>query len=180
MDRLNNSGAIFDRVKLKWVNAMHLRALPSAALWNLINPYLVKAGFQLPQSSAWQEKSIAVFKSYMEIISDAVELYRPLDDASFVIHPEAAEIYTWEPSKNVLNAWRDFVAVHPREDITEEEFMKIQDEVKNITGAKGKNLFQPIRVAVIGKPHGAELKILVPLMSKSSLIARADKALAHQ
>jgi nondiscriminating glutamyl-tRNA synthetase len=42
---------------------------------------------------------------------------------------------------------------------------------------KGKNLFQPIRVAVIGKPHGTELKMLVPLLNKRTLIARAQAAL---
>ncbi|MNT96133.1 Glutamate--tRNA ligase [compost metagenome] len=63
--------------------------------------------------------------------------------------------------------------------MSEDEFLKIQDEVKAKTGAKGKNLFMPIRVAVIGKPHGTELKILVPLIKKSSLVHRADLALAQ-
>ena len=49
--------------------------------------------------------------------------------------------------------------------------------VLGLSFLKGKNLFMPIRVAVIGKPQGTELKILVPLMKKSSLIERADKAL---
>ncbi|MNT62023.1 Glutamate--tRNA ligase [compost metagenome] len=85
----------------------------------------------------------------------------------------------WEPTKAVLNAWKELLAGHPTDTFTEEEFLKIQDEVKNKTGAKGKNLFMPIRVAVIGKPHGAELKTLIPLMTKKSLIARAETALAQ-
>lgn len=36
----------------------------------------------------------------------------------------------------------------------------------------------PIRVAVVGKPHGAELKILVPLLEKKTLLERADTILA--
>ena len=36
----------------------------------------------------------------------------------------------------------------------------------------------PMRVAVIGKPHGTELKLLTPLIPVKSLIARADKVLA--
>ena len=56
----------------------------------------------------------------------------------------------------------------------------VEDRKKNkeSAGVKGKHLFMPIRVAVIGKPHGAELKMLVPLMAKSELLARADKVLA--
>lgn len=178
ISRLNPSGAIFDRVKFKWMNSMHLRALPNAELWQAIQPYLAKENMQLPQDPAWQEKSLNLFKPYMEILADAVELYRPLDDKSYAILPEADETLKWEPTKAVLTAWSDLVKAHPSDYMSEEEFLKYQDEVKNKTGAKGKNLFMPIRVAVIGKPHGAELKILVPLLKKSSLVARAEQALS--
>lgn len=179
LDRLNPAGAVFDRVKLKWMNSMHLRALPHAELWQMIEPYLKQAGLELPADSKWQEQSVGVFKTSMEILSDAVELYRPLDDKSFQILDEAKETLAWEPTKSVLQAWHDLIQAHPADYLSEEEFLKIQDEVKNKTGAKGKNLFMPIRVAVIGKPHGTELKILVPLMKKQSLLNRANLALAR-
>ncbi len=179
ISRLNHSGAIFDRVKFKWVNAMHLRALPNMELWKQIQPFLARENMELPQDPVWQEKSIEVFKSYMEVLADAIELYRPLNDKSYVILPEAEETMKWEPTKAVLTAWKELVEAYPNEYMTEDEFLKIQDEVKNKTGAKGKHLFMPIRVAVIGKPHGAELKILVPLMNKKSLVSRAALALAQ-
>lgn len=178
ISRLNPAGAIFDRVKFKWMNAMHLRALPNMELWNLMQPFLAREKMELPQDPQWQERSVAVFKTSMETLVDAIELYRPLNDKSYVILPEAEETLKWEPTKAVLAAWRDLVKAHPSDFLTEEEFLKIQDEVKNQTGAKGKNLFMPIRVAVIGKPHGTELKILVPLIKKSSLVERAELALA--
>lgn len=178
ISRLNPSGAIFDRVKFKWMNAMHLRALPHMEIWQLIQPFLAREKMELPQDPAWQEASVAAFKSYMETLADAIELYRPLNDKSYVILPEGEETLKWEPTKAVLTAWRDLVKAHPSDYMTEAEFLTMQDEVKNSTGAKGKHLFMPIRVAVIGKPHGAELKILVPLIKKSSLVARAEQALA--
>ncbi|MES2963402.1 MAG: glutamate--tRNA ligase, partial [Bdellovibrionota bacterium] len=51
--------------------------------------------------------------------------------------------------------------------------------VKTEAGVKGKQLFMPIRVAVIGQPHGAELKILVPLLPKSSLLKRVETAISR-
>lgn len=178
VSRLHPSGAVFDRVKFKWMNAMHLRALPNAELWKQIQPFLARERMELPQDPAWQERSVAVFKTSMETLVDAIELYRPLNDKSFVILPEAAETLGWEPTKAVLAAWRDLVQASGKEYLTEDEFLKIQDEVKNKTGAKGKNLFMPIRVAVIGKPHGTELKILVPLIKTASLVQRANQVLA--
>ena len=176
--RLNSAGAIFDRVKFKWMNSMHLRALPNMEIWNHIQPFLAREKMELPQDPAWQDRSVSVFKNYMETFTDAIELYRPLNDKSYVILPESEETMKWESSKAVLTVWKDLVQNHPSDYMTEDEFLKLQDEVKNATGAKGKHLFMPIRVAVIGKPHGAELKILVPLMKKHSLIQRAEQALA--
>jgi nondiscriminating glutamyl-tRNA synthetase len=178
VSRLNPSGAVFDRVKFKWVNAMHLRALPNAELWKAIQPFLAREHMELPKDPAWQEKSVEVFKPKMEILADAIELYKPLNDRSFVILPEADEALAWEPTKAVLNAWKELIQASGKEYLSEEEFSKIENEVKSKTGAKGKNLFMPIRVAVIGKPHGTELKILVPLIKTSSLVDRANKVLA--
>jgi len=177
LDRMNSSGAVFDRVKLKWMNAQYLRALPSSELWKLTEPFLKKAGLQLNDHPEWQEKTIATFKISMETLADAVELYRPLDDSKYQVLPEAAEVYAWPSTMAVLSAWRELVSQHAGETFTEAEFLAMQDAVKDKTGAKGKNLFQPIRVAVIGKPHGLELKLLVPFMKKSSLLARVDQAL---
>lgn len=178
VERLHTSGAVFDRVKLKWMNAQHLRAKSNSELWKLTEPFLIKAGFKLPADHTWQEQSIEVFKTSMETLVDAIELYRPLDDSQYEIFPESDETLKWEPTKAVLQAWIELLKAHPGEQMTEPEFLKMQDEVKMKANAKGKNLFMPIRVAVIGKPHGTELKILIPLMKKSSLIARAEKALA--
>ena len=38
--------------------------------------------------------------------------------------------------------------------------------VKAATGAKGKALFMPLRLALTGRPHGPELKNLLPLIGR--------------
>lgn len=179
LNRFNPAGAVFDAVKLKWMNAQHLRAMPPAELWKLVEPFLMKEHFELPTDQTWREQSLSVFKSSMETLLDAVELYRPLSDKSYQILPEADEVFTWETSKTVLQTWKDLLVAEPADSLTEERFLKLQDSVKDLAKVKGKNLFMPIRVAVIGKPHGTELKTLVPLMKKKSLIARADQCLAR-
>lgn len=179
LDRVNSAGAIFDRVKLKWVNAQHLRALPNEEIYKKITPFLQQAGLTLPQDLGWQMRSVELFKPYLEILSDAVALYSPLDDTRYEIHAESEEALKWPSSKPVLEAWREAVLAHDMDTFTEGDFLKIQDDVKAKSGQKGKNLFFPIRIALIGKPHGAELKILVPLMNRTSILARAEKALAQ-
>ncbi|MEK6773949.1 MAG: glutamate--tRNA ligase [Bdellovibrionota bacterium] len=176
-ERLNPAGAVFDGVKLKWMNAQHLRALPNEEIWKLIEPLLKQAGVKTLSDSSWQTKSIETFKTSMETLQDAIPLYQTLDDSQFVIDPTATEILSSEPTGKVLQVWKELIAAHSEEFLSEADFLKIQDLVKDKAAVKGKNLFQPIRIAVIGKPHGTELKVLVPLISKKSLIDRADKVI---
>jgi nondiscriminating glutamyl-tRNA synthetase len=176
-DRLNSAAAVFDEVKLKWMNAQHLRALPHAELWARVKPFLDRAGLDLPTDSKWQDQSLSVFKTSMETLKDAVELYRPLSKGELVISPEAHEALAWPTTKAVVGTWKKKLEDSSENYFSEAQFMAIQDAVKTECKVKGKELFMPIRVAVVGKPHGAELKILVPLMEKKILIERAEAVL---
>lgn len=177
LDRINPAGAVFDGVKLKWMNSVYLRALNDRQIWEQLEPFIKKEKLNLPNYTEWQDQSVQVFRSYMETLQESVELYRPIDDSQFNIQSEADEVLHWESSKAVLTAWRDLLKASGKETLTGDEFLKFQDQVKDIAKAKGKFLFMPIRVAVIGKPHGTELKILVPLMKVTSLIQRVEKVL---
>jgi len=46
------------------------------------------------------------------------------------------------------------------------------EAVKAATGAKGKALFMPLRLALTGRPHGPELKNLLPLIGRKRADAR--------
>jgi nondiscriminating glutamyl-tRNA synthetase len=178
LDRLNPAGAVFDIKKFRWMNSVYLRALDDKTLWQEIYPFLKAEELELPTDTDWQSRSVQVFKTSMEVLKDAVELYRPISDKHFVISEEANEVYTWGESTNlVLKAWKAELEAFVGDYLKEENFLSIQDKIKTQHNVKGKHLFMPIRVAIIGKPHGAELKILVPLMKKSSLLTRVDKAL---
>jgi nondiscriminating glutamyl-tRNA synthetase len=176
-DRLHPSSAVFDEKKLLWMNSQHLRALDHNDLWLRVEPYLNKAGLRFSADPEWQNRALETFKSYMETLQDAVELFRPLDSSSFQIHEEASEALTWESTRRVFEKWIEVLNAHPGNTLSAEDFDNAQNQVKDSCQVKGKFLFMPIRVAIIGKPHGAELKILVPLMAKQQLLARAKEAL---
>jgi nondiscriminating glutamyl-tRNA synthetase len=177
LDRFSPSGAVFDEEKLKWMNSMHLRALDAKTLWKLIEPRLKVAGIECPSDSSWVERALGVFKTSMETLEDAIPLFRPIDDRLYSIQEEAAEVFTWESTQKVLLAWQQGLQ-SAADYMTTEEFEKLQNSIKDSCNVKGKNLFMPIRVAVIGKPQGAELKILVPLLHKKSLLKRVEQCLA--
>lgn len=175
LDRFNSSGAVFDIVKLRWMNSVHLRAKADREIWDLLFPFIQRANLKLPEDVGWQERSVQVFRPKMETLLDAVELYRPI--SHFQLSEESKEALSWETTKSVLAEWIQGLSEIPGSYLAESQFMEMEARVKTKTGAKGKNLFQALRVAVIGKPHGPELKMLVPLIEKSELVRRAQEVL---
>jgi nondiscriminating glutamyl-tRNA synthetase len=179
-DRLHAAAAVFDEQKLLWMNATHLRALPHEELWKRMEPFLLEADLRLPSDPEWRDNALALLKTSMQTLKDGVELFRPLSLSRLEIQPEASEVFGWDTTKNVVETWKAKINANETLFLTEAKFLKIQDEIKEECKVKGKQLFMPIRVAVIGKPHGAELKHLVPLLSKDVLMERADLVLNHK
>jgi glutamyl-tRNA synthetase len=46
--------------------------------------------------------------------------------------------------------------------------------VKSRTGAKGRALFHPLRLALTGRESGPELKVLLPLIGRERVLARLE------
>jgi nondiscriminating glutamyl-tRNA synthetase len=176
-DRLHSAPAVFDDVKLLWVNETHMRALPTEELWRRVEPFLKEEGLKLPSDPKWRENALNTFKTSMHTLKDAVELFRLVSEDALPMASEADEVLSWPTSKAVIENWILGIEQSPTDYMSEAEFNALQDSIKTSANVKGKNLFQPIRVAVIGKPHGTELKMLVPLLNKRTLVARAQAAL---
>jgi hypothetical protein len=51
-------------------------------------------------------------------------------------------------------------------------FRAAAQQVRERTGAKGKALFHPIRLAVTGEPEGVELDLAVPLIERGASLTR--------
>ncbi len=56
------------------------------------------------------------------------------------------------------------------------DFKVLAEKVKQDTGAKGKALFMPLRVALTGEQHGPELPLLLPLIGEDRARARLQLA----
>ena len=60
----------------------------------------------------------------------------------------------------------------PPEPWSEATWAEWTNAIKAATGAKGKALFQPLRLALTGHEHGPELKALLPLIGRQKVAAR--------
>jgi nondiscriminating glutamyl-tRNA synthetase len=176
---LNAAGAIFDLPKLRWINTQQLKNLSLSELQQAIEPLLSANNFDISKyDSAWFSQAVEALRPNMNTLMDAIPAFQLLDDANFKIHPEAQEVLDWPSSKSVIQVWLASLQEHADSQLDEQAFKSILDKIKVECAAKGKALFMPIRVAIIGQAEGMELKVLIPLLSCNQLIFRARKTLS--
>ncbi len=70
-------------------------------------------------------------------------------------------------TKDVLATFAELVESDPSP-MTPERFKAIMNQVKEETGAKGKDLFHPVRIVFTGSHSGPEFDKLIPILEEGS------------
>lgn len=65
----------------------------------------------------------------------------------------------------------------PSEEFTDSSWKAWTSSISEDTGAKGRNLFMPLRIALTGMNHGPEMAKLLPLIGKDEALSRLQRAL---
>jgi glutamyl-tRNA synthetase len=149
LSRFGRAAARFDPVELEHLNARILHDLP----WEEAAPRLAALGV-----SAEERLWLAV-RGNLARLGDAATwvevctqpLTPVIEDAGFL--QAAALLLPAEPWDDTT--WGAWTA-----------------SVKDATGRKGKALFHPLRLALTGREHGPELKLLLPLIGRARSEAR--------
>ncbi|MBI3558687.1 MAG: glutamate--tRNA ligase [Deltaproteobacteria bacterium] len=181
LDRLNKAPSVFDPVKLKWMNGQYIKAYPLAELTRLTMPFLKKSELPIAgHDEAWIARALDVIRGNLETLADAPRFLRIFFDETFDIEPDAVAVKSEPTFTAVAGALKAALEKHltgAGDNLTSDDFAKIQDQVKVASGAKGKGLFMPMRVVLTGHAHGPDLKLIVPLLGTKRSLARIEKVL---
>jgi len=176
-ERFNPASAVFDKEKLKWMNAQYLRAMSSESFWLSMNDF-IPSEWRFPETSEWKNMCFDVLKTSMSTFKDGVPTLELLRlGAEFDFDDKSKDVLTWESTNAVVSAWLDCLKSHSTEYITEDEVGDYINQTKEKAAVKGKFLFMPIRVASIGKAQGIEIKELIPIIPVFELVRRAEALL---
>lgn len=176
LDRFNKAPSVFDTTKLKWMNSQYIRSYPLEALTQKIIPYLQKEGFPSQVDQKWLEQAVDSIRGHLETLAQAPQYLGIYFDEKLVWEKDALEVKGWESYGAVVQAFADAIQVRSAQlqsaGWSDALFSEIQNDVKAKSGAKGKQLFMPMRVAVTGQTHGPELKIVLPLLGIERTLKR--------
>lgn len=118
--RVSSSGGIFDRDKLNWVNAQHIKQKSDEELAALLQPYLKEAGrIDDETDPAWLMLLAATFKENLHTLQDIVEESAMVfADTVDTVEPEAEEYLQSEQAPVLAKAMHE--AIGSVEDFAEE------------------------------------------------------------
>jgi glutamyl-tRNA synthetase/nondiscriminating glutamyl-tRNA synthetase len=176
LERVTASPAVFDWAKLHWLNRHYLKLTELSRLAELAWGYFESAGWLPGRSgasaaiSAWFESLIGVFLpslDHLDQLPEKAEFIFRFDAEAARANAENAAVLETEVAGKVLTAFaarvRDVGDV-----VTPEQFKAWMNEVKAETGAKGKDLFHPVRIALTGAHSGPEFDKLIPVIEAGS------------
>jgi glutamyl-tRNA synthetase len=151
LGKLSRAPARFDPHELRLLNAKLLHMLPFDAVAERLGAMGVTGGEQFWDAVRGNLAVLADAKLWWQVVDQP--LAPVIDDAKLC---------------------REAAALLPPEPWDETTWSTWSSAVKQATGAKGKALFAPLRLALTGREHGPELKLLLPLIGRARAMARLE------
>jgi nondiscriminating glutamyl-tRNA synthetase len=200
LKRVTPSPAVFDMEKLYWLNRHYIKHTSPERIEKLALAYYSRAiSDQLAQKFGgaatadypWPPDVVKWFGAITQLLAPSVDRLDQLPERAssiFNYDPKAAlaasdnaETLAWPNSDAVLARFvckilEDESARDKK--LTAEQFKKIVNEVKAETGAKGKELFHPIRLVVTGSHSGPEFDKLIPILEEGSRLPLPRRVLS--
>ncbi|WP_066496447.1 glutamate--tRNA ligase [Abyssisolibacter fermentans] len=176
-DRVSKTGGVFDRDKLKWVNANYIRNADVEKITELAIPYLIKDGYikeeDVESKYEWIKALVASIKDRLSYIGEIDEKAKFLFDNE--IKPEneeTLEVLKGEQVPTLLDAFKE--ELDELDQIDEEFSKKIMKTIGKKTKIKGKQLFMPVRAALSGQLHGPDLDKIIYVLGKQNILNRIE------
>ncbi|GAB3124181.1 glutamate--tRNA ligase [Novispirillum itersonii subsp. nipponicum] len=143
----------FDPAELERLNQKLLHHLP----WEAAQARLHALGCAQATEAFWE-----AVRGNLTVFADVTEWYQ-------VVYTVSGPL----PGVEVDPAFRQAALTCLPDGVwTQETWKQWTDAVKAATGAKGKDLFLPLRRLLTGHDHGPELKALLPLIGRDRVLAR--------
>lgn len=177
LDRFSKSPAIFDTLKLRHLNAWHIKNTNLDEITELFIPYLVNGGFlkenYTEDEHNWAKKLVSVIRHNCAVLSDIVKYVPVFFENDFELNDEMKEIVNKEESKKLLQFIKN--EIENTDEITDEYMKALIKKAQKETGLKGPNLYHPIRYVLTGSSAGSELSHICELLGKKNVLYRLSK-----
>jgi glutamyl-tRNA synthetase len=179
VERVGVSPGIFDRAKLDWLNALHMRQTPPERLAAMLMPFWGAADVNRQaveaRGQSWLVQAIPHFlersKTLLELARSMAYLFAPPKERD----PKAVAEFLDSEHRSLLREARRLLAETP--DFTAEA---LERAIRRLAEARGRKLVevaQPIRVSLTGTTISPPLFPVLALIGREVVLERLDRVL---
>jgi nondiscriminating glutamyl-tRNA synthetase len=178
LDRVHRSGAVYDPVKLRWMNGQHLRRLPAEEVARRAAPWLAKAGLPTPDAAPEAGPPLA---AAVALVQERVQTLAEIPDAITYFYRAPA---AYDPA-GVQRHFRPEAAARLRaaadavEGLEPFDAARMEAAYRGLAermGVKAADLIHPTRLALTGRTVGPSLFALAELIGQKECVARLREA----
>ena len=175
LERASKSGAVFDEEKLRWLNALYIRNLTAGDLLERLQPFLREAGYQ-PETldPLWLKEIIGIVKEELTTLAEIGDHIDLFFDERYSPSQEARRLLAAPGAREVVGAFGAYL--NRAQGDAAEIYAAAIRHAKEKSGARGKDLFMPVRAALTGKIKGPELDKVFVILGKESAVKRLKRA----
>lgn len=182
MKRVSSNDAVFDINKLNWINFQYMKKLDADQLYDLIVPFLVKAGYVdaavNEEKKDWLKKVIWFMKDHIYFAGQAAdELRFFFEDMPKITDEDVLAIMKAETSGQLLRAFIEDLKALPSFD--QDAIKKCFNACMKAQGIKGKAAYEPTRIALTGVTQGPGMFEMMELFGREKTMDRLEAALAY-
>jgi glutamyl-tRNA synthetase len=165
LERVSRNPAVFDEQKLRWMNGRYLREMDRDELTRLLEERLGRTGLR---------EAVEIAQEKMQTLED----FWPL--AGFLVERRPTDERAWEKvmgdgaAERLAKAREALAGAEPFDTETVESALR---SVVEELGAKPKEVFQPVRVAISGTTVSPGIFESVAVLGRDEALARIDDAL---
>ncbi len=170
--RMGKSGAVFDSVKLNWMNSVYIKDLEDEKYLELALP-LLKEFSEL--SNEQKVKICEIFKGSLQTINDIPNEAKLFVNDFSNFDESNLEMLKLETSFDLFSNF-----IENASNVSDWNSADIFQAIKTsgkVSKAKGKSLFMPMRIALTNQQHGPELPKICEIFGKEKTINRIKNAL---
>jgi len=172
LERLSSSPAIFEFDKLNWMNGVYIRNLPIEDITERCKKYL-----KIYDLSEYSEQELQIMVDAVR--KNLAKLCEITDAVGYFFDDNFDSGEQTEESAKVL---AEFLAFTEKIDFSNIE--KIHDQLgefrEQMKPLKPKQVMLPIRTALTGRTHGADIAVVISLLGKERVTGRINKCQQHQ
>ncbi len=172
LEAVGLSAGVFDEEKLAWVNRHYLKQADVARLAELSLPFLRDAGVLVSSSGAAMDFLTSVMPiaagsvNRLEDVPGRLGFLFQYSPGQTLADDALRQEMQADRARGVAAALAEELANAPRLD--RERFRAVAAQVRTRTGEKGRALFHPIRVVLMGSAEGPELDLAVPAIDRGA------------